>query len=122
MLKKLCLILTFLCLFDVDCAWAVNPMTLCTNATANGSCGRSEYPFGHGTAQVVGEGTWNGATVQLTFATTSGATLQSISGATLSSTSPSIQIDASYGEYLGATISSAGGSTNLTVKVLEVVK
>lgn len=115
------LLLSFALLWALPAFAAPVGITVCQSVTTNGSCGRQEYTLSPGRAQVICEGTWGGASVQWTFATTSTGTLQSITGVALSSTTPSIQVDISYGEFIGATVSSAG-STSLTCKILPITK
>lgn len=90
-------------------------VTLMTARTSNGTDGAQGWSGGR--AIVSAWGTWNGATVQISF-TPDGTTFIDTSGATFTADGTA-EVVFPAGQ-LKATISSAGGSTSLSAKIQRI--
>ena len=84
-------------------------LTLLSNQTANGSGTAQEWSGGWSNFTVTG--TFNGATVVLEMSRDGGTTYSTVATVTAAADPPNVQLPA--GVLVRATLSSAGGSTDL---------
>ncbi len=90
--------------------------------TTDGDSATYTFNQASGSVQMVARGTWDGATVTVYFSDDDGTTWIDIGGGVSCSANCAERIFESHGMQMKATVSSAGGSTDLDVNLYRMEK